>query len=127
MFDFFREQWGWDKDRFVEGKFDNCNGAFSTWIHAPENDGRFYSSRVMERWHTCAMKKECICPAGSSRSNHRQDQAALTLVLAMEGYHCQGGWVHPHGLHLEGHGSDDTIRRIAPHLAAILEEGETIK
>ena len=33
----------------------------------------------------CAREKACICPDGSSRGNHRQDQAALTLTLATLG------------------------------------------
>jgi hypothetical protein len=33
------------------------------------------------------MKKECIAPEGSNIFNHRQDQAALTLLMGMEGLH----------------------------------------
>ncbi len=43
-------------------------------------------------WFECAMEKECIAPDGSGRSNHRQDQAALTclaynLHLAPHGFY----------------------------------------
>ena len=31
-------------------------------------------------WKNCALKKECIAPEGSSRKNHRQDQAVLTIL-----------------------------------------------
>ena len=34
--------------------------------------------------------KECVCPGGSNRGNHRQDQAALTLVNGMHGLRCDG-------------------------------------
>lgn len=35
---------------------------------------------VIEKWGKCAMEKECIAPEGSSRVNHRQDQAVLTVL-----------------------------------------------
>ena len=31
-------------------------------------------------------EKECVAPEGSSRANHRQDQAALTALLYTRGY-----------------------------------------
>jgi len=34
------------------------------------------SARVCE----CALRRECIAPEGSDRSNHRQDQAVLTIL-----------------------------------------------
>jgi len=40
---------------------------------------------AMTRWAACANVKACICPVGSDRSNHRQDQAALTMTLATLG------------------------------------------
>lgn len=36
-------------------------------------------------WRACSMKKECIAPTGSNRSNHRQDQAALGVLAALNG------------------------------------------
>ena len=36
---------------------------------------------------------ECVCPKGSGRHNHRQDQAALTLLAIREDVRC-GGWGH---------------------------------
>jgi hypothetical protein len=38
-------------------------------------------SRIMRRWRACALRKECIAPVGSNLDNHRQDQAALTLLF----------------------------------------------
>jgi hypothetical protein len=31
-------------------------------------------------FYNCAQTKECICPDGSSRDNHRQDQAVFTIL-----------------------------------------------
>ena len=44
-------------------------------------------------WEACALDEACICPIGSHRGNHRQDQAALTLVLAIFGLRCLDSWV----------------------------------
>lgn len=38
-------------------------------------------SRIVRRWHACGVREACIAPLGSSRANHRQDQAALTLLF----------------------------------------------
>jgi hypothetical protein len=40
---------------------------------------------AMARWAACAYVKACVCPEGSTRGNHRQDQAALTMTLATLG------------------------------------------
>jgi hypothetical protein len=36
----------------------------------------------------CARTRECIAPLGSSRENHRQDQAAFSALIHMHGYGC---------------------------------------
>ncbi|MCP4000616.1 MAG: DUF1647 domain-containing protein [Gammaproteobacteria bacterium] len=36
---------------------------------------------LIEVWSDCALNKNCIAPEGSSRRNHRQDQAVLTVLL----------------------------------------------
>ena len=41
---------------------------------------------IVEPWRRCAMVKECIAPAGSSRANHRQDQAVLSYLVHRAGY-----------------------------------------
>jgi hypothetical protein len=41
---------------------------------------------VILPWRDCAMVKECIAPAGSSRKNHRQDQAVLSYLVHRAGY-----------------------------------------
>lgn len=40
---------------------------------------------ILRRWAQCALQKECIAPSGSSRVNHRQDQAALTVLINLKG------------------------------------------
>lgn len=35
---------------------------------------------LVKEWKELALIKKCICPKGSDRNNHRQDQAVLTLL-----------------------------------------------
>ncbi len=48
----------------------------------PRNPG---SRRLAEDWLAGAMDKDVIAPEGSSRANHRQDQALLTLLAYRSG------------------------------------------
>lgn len=41
---------------------------------------------IVTPWKACALVKECIAPAGSSRRNHRQDQAVLSFLVHRGGY-----------------------------------------
>jgi hypothetical protein len=41
---------------------------------------------VILPWKACAMDKDCIAPRGSSRANHRQDQAVLSYLVHRSGY-----------------------------------------
>jgi hypothetical protein len=36
---------------------------------------------IVMPWKACAMAKDCIAPRGSSRKNHRQDQAVLSYLV----------------------------------------------
>ena len=36
---------------------------------------------VIKKWSDCAKIKDCIAPEGSSRKNHRQDQAVLSTLV----------------------------------------------
>lgn len=40
---------------------------------------------VARLWKECALNKACIAPEGSDRTNHRQDQAALTVLAHKRG------------------------------------------
>ncbi|RIA89690.1 hypothetical protein C1645_824452 [Glomus cerebriforme] len=65
-------------------KFDdlpNCNGASIAF------DTKRTQS-LIDVWYECALDKNCIAPPGSSRKNHRQDQALLTYFAAKEGRIC---------------------------------------
>lgn len=47
-------------------------------------DLRHPRARVLiEAWHSCALDKDAIAPAGSDGNNHRQDQALLTVLAHM--------------------------------------------
>lgn len=57
----------------------NCNGAA---IAFDVSSDRIYSENgLLSEWYKCSSTKACIAPEGSSRSNHRQDQAALTFLV----------------------------------------------
>lgn len=54
----------------------NCNAAFlgfSLAVHEP----------LVKPWLKCALDVNCIAPEGSSRANHRQDQAVLSCLAAL--------------------------------------------
>ena len=46
---------------------------------------RLYQT-VIAPWKACALDRDCIAPAGSSRRNHRQDQAVLSYLVHTAGY-----------------------------------------
>jgi hypothetical protein len=46
---------------------------------------RLYDA-VIAPWRACALDRECIAPTGSSRKNHRQDQAVLSYLVHKGGY-----------------------------------------
>ena len=53
-----------------------CNGAVIGF-----RQGTAAYTTLLEPWHDCSMQVACIAPKGSSRSNHRQDQAVLSLLV----------------------------------------------
>ena len=51
----------------------------------------FVYENVIVPWKDCALEEDCIAPPGSSRKNHRQDQSALSVLLAKNGIPVQKG------------------------------------
>ncbi len=45
---------------------------------------------VVVPWRACALRKDCIAPPGSSRRNHRQDQAVLSYLVHKAGFSFAG-------------------------------------
>jgi hypothetical protein len=54
----------------------NLNGACVAFDPSREAAGK-----LLEDWYQAALRKEVIAPPGSDRSNHRQDQAVLTVLF----------------------------------------------
>lgn len=70
-------------DAMLYQHLNNCDGATNGWSrYSPVYE------KMLVPWQKCALVKECIAPPGSDRSNHRQDQAALTLLALMNGFRC---------------------------------------
>src|SRR5262249_594703 len=51
---------------------------------APAREALYHN--VVLPWKRCALAKDCIAPPGSSRQNHRQDQAVLSYLVHRAGY-----------------------------------------
>lgn len=64
----------------------NCNGA----IIGFDTNNATVVNNIMVPWYNCGLDKNCIAPEGSNRSNHRQDQAALTFLAYRSGHECYG-------------------------------------
>ena len=58
---------------------------FATGHPSAEVRERVYRDVVVP-WKHCALAKGCIAPPGSSRKNHRQDQAVLSYLVHHAGY-----------------------------------------
>lgn len=54
----------------------NLNGAC---ISANYNNKKV--AGLISKWQECALVKDCIAPVGSSRNNHRYDQAILSILI----------------------------------------------
>ena len=61
-------------------KSSSCSRAARTWRRGPG---------LVEPWVRCARVEACIAPPGSNRRNHRQDQAALTVLAHQAGVACR--------------------------------------
>lgn len=62
-------------DKFIVRQ-QNLNGACVS-----ANYNNIAVRNVIQKWSDCAKTKNCIAPKGSSRENHRQDQAVLSVLV----------------------------------------------
>lgn len=53
----------------------NLNGAILGF-----DSGSIVAQDLVNSWFLCALNPECISPQGSSRTNHRQDQSAISCL-----------------------------------------------
>jgi hypothetical protein len=75
-----------DAARFAERpNADATLVGFATGHPSADVRDRVYRD-IIAPWRACALAKDCIAPAGSSRKNHRQDQAALSYLVHHAGY-----------------------------------------
>ena len=82
MFEFLRA----DAAAFLEQpNADATLIGFATGHPAAHVRERVYRDVVVP-WKACALAKDCIAPRGSSRKNHRQDQAVLSYLVHQAGY-----------------------------------------
>ncbi|RIA97096.1 hypothetical protein C1645_720001 [Glomus cerebriforme] len=83
----------YDDDASKYDKIPNCNGASIAFDTKK-------TQHIIDEWYSCALDKDCIAPVGSSRLNHRQDQAILTYLTARENRYCKVNskyfWIHAH-------------------------------
>ncbi|BFI36801.1 hypothetical protein MARPO_0166s0002 [Marchantia polymorpha] len=63
---------------------------------------------IARPWFECSTIRQCIAPDGSDRSNHRQDQAALTLLSILSRNPCEGAH-NNFGHHLDDHPIDTAV------------------
>ncbi|KAI8067552.1 hypothetical protein BC940DRAFT_333567 [Gongronella butleri] len=79
MFDYF------GADPLEYARSINCNGA----IFGLDAANKTIMDEFIEPWYQCGLDRNCIAPPGSSRKNHRQDQAALTFLAYKTGHSCR--------------------------------------
>jgi len=63
-----------------------CAGGIVGFSSTPQRSDAVHD--ILDPWVKCAMQRSCIAPEGSSRANHRQDQAALTVLAWKSGFGC---------------------------------------
>jgi hypothetical protein len=63
----------------------NCNGAVIGFKLQCKN-----VQKLIYDWNKCALNKSCIAPIGSSRKNHRQDQAVLSVISELSNFNPVG-------------------------------------
>ncbi|KAI8097362.1 uncharacterized protein BX664DRAFT_370939 [Halteromyces radiatus] len=79
MFEYFQQ----DPEPYAH--YINCNGA----AFGLDTRNQTIMDEIITPWYQCGLNKNCIAPPGSSRVNHRQDQAALTFLAYKTGHTCR--------------------------------------
>ncbi|CAO3620430.1 unnamed protein product [Cunninghamella echinulata] len=79
MFNYFKES---NIDYYLRQL--NCNGA----IMGFDTNNQTIMDTIISPWYECGLHKDCIAPLGSSRSNHRQDQAVITYLAYKTNHSC---------------------------------------
>lgn len=74
----------YDADPEEYARNSNCNGAAIGF----DTSNKTIMDTIIRPWLDCGLDKNCIAPPGSSRINHRQDQAALTFLAYRGGHKC---------------------------------------
>ena len=59
----------------------NCNGALVSVLLSNDD-----AVSIVRKWKELSLERDCIAPIGSNRSNHRQDQAVLTVLCELGGF-----------------------------------------
>jgi hypothetical protein len=92
------EYLGVDPDEYGEKRnADATLVGFAVGSAAPSDREALYRNVILP-WKACALVKDCIAPSGSSRKNHRQDQAVLSYLVHRAGYPFAGDTRHELGV-----------------------------
>ncbi|ORX65552.1 hypothetical protein K493DRAFT_194356, partial [Basidiobolus meristosporus CBS 931.73] len=78
VFEYFKDQ----MTNYAELR--NCNGA----MIGINSLNQTVMNSLVRPFKECALIKDCIAPKGSSRANHRQDQAILTYLVHVNEWRC---------------------------------------
>jgi len=63
----------------------NCNGALVSVLLSNKD-----ALRIIQKWKELSFDQDCMAPSGSNGSNHRQDQAVLTVLCELNGFNKKG-------------------------------------
>ncbi|KAI8975775.1 hypothetical protein BDF20DRAFT_945290, partial [Mycotypha africana] len=94
LFEYYGEDAATAKVKY--SKNHNCNGAALGF----DTNNSTIMDELITPWYECGLNKNCIAPPGSSRKNHRQDQAALTYLAYRSGKKCTMMPSFYHGLQI---------------------------
>lgn len=76
----------------------NCNAALVAFDLSAEK-----TKEILGQWVSYAYQKECIAPKGSSRRDHRQDQAILSCIVAKGNFIPDSAFMHAESIGVAVH------------------------